>query len=93
MTEFFRDFSRGIIHGRIGIELSGIDPEQRQPARVGIGDGFENNGRERGVFRRLPFFNRIRTGLFAFHGAPVNGRGEGTGGQIREQGNADAFDG
>ena len=41
----------GVVHGAVGLEDPRVDPEQRDAPGVGVGDGLEDEGGERGVRR------------------------------------------
>jgi len=93
IAETFRQLAGGVVHPRVGGQDAGIDPKEGQAARIGVGNGLENQGgKGRGFFGEAYFlFFSVR--LFPLDRSAINGRGQVLDDEVHQQVRADIFQG
>ena len=66
-----------IIETGIGRNFAGKNPEDGQPAGIGIGQGLKSQGGERGLYGRFFFLLGLGFGILTYSGPPIQRRRQG----------------
>ncbi len=81
--------ARGVVDAGVGAQHAGPDAEEVELAHVGIGGRLEDEGGERGVYRRLALLLRSGIGMLPRHRLALERAGNALDDQIEQRLNAD----